>query len=98
MPDQVRPPAPLQSTGNVPGRAGKKESPFFVPPWLHFLGSVVHQFPGFWLWLGRLESSLLEDRLNRVSLQMPIYISGLARSGSTLLHEVISSHPQVATL
>jgi hypothetical protein len=28
---------------------------------------------------------------------MPIYICGLARSGSTLLHQVISSHPQVAT-
>lgn len=28
---------------------------------------------------------------------MPIYVCGLARSGSTLLHEVIASHPQVAT-
>jgi hypothetical protein len=29
---------------------------------------------------------------------MPIYVSGLARSGSTLLHEVIAAHPSVATL
>jgi hypothetical protein len=28
---------------------------------------------------------------------MPIYVCGLARSGSTLLHEVIASHPCVAT-
>jgi hypothetical protein len=28
---------------------------------------------------------------------MPIYVCGLARSGSTLLHEVIASHPGVAT-
>jgi hypothetical protein len=28
---------------------------------------------------------------------MPIYVCGLARSGSTLLHEVIAAHPHVAT-
>jgi hypothetical protein len=28
---------------------------------------------------------------------MPIYVCGLARSGSTLLHEVVASHPGVAT-
>jgi hypothetical protein len=28
---------------------------------------------------------------------MPIYVCGLARSGSTLLHEVVCSHPGVAT-
>jgi hypothetical protein len=51
----------------------------------------------FCLGLGRLESSLLADRLRTVTVRMPIYVCGLARSGSTLLHEIVASVPGVAT-
>jgi hypothetical protein len=88
--DGAAPPAP----GTLPGSA---ESPFDVPSFLHALGGLVHRHPDFWLWLGRLETSLLAAELGRVLLQMPLWVSGLARSGSTLLHEVIASHPSVAT-
>jgi hypothetical protein len=74
-----------------------KESPFYVPPLLHYLGGFVHFSPKFWLWLGRLESNLIAQELSQVSLNSPIYVCGLARSGTTLLHEVISAHPSVAT-
>ncbi|HWB10062.1 MAG TPA: sulfotransferase [Pirellulales bacterium] len=47
--------------------------------------------------MGRLETTSLERQLQPISVTMPIYVSGLARSGSTLLHEVIASHPSVAT-
>jgi hypothetical protein len=77
--------------------AGGKDSPFFVPPLLDGLGGFVHRHRAFWLWLGRLESSLLAEELRPVRVRMPVYVSGLARSGSTLLHEVISAHPDVAT-
>jgi hypothetical protein len=73
------------------------ESPFHVPAFLDFLGGLVQRFPDLWLWLGRLESSQLAEQTARVAVRMPIYICGLARSGSTLLHEVVSSHPGVAT-
>jgi hypothetical protein len=59
---------------------------------------LVQHYPAFWLWLGRRESSLLAEEVRRVVVRMPIYVCGLARSGSTLLHEVICSHPGVATL
>ena len=72
-------------------------SPFYVPPFLDFLGGLVDRFRTFWLGLGRLESSLLDEQLNAVSVRMPIYVCGLARSGSTLLHEIVASHPGVAT-
>jgi Sulfotransferase family len=72
-------------------------SPFCVPAILDFLGGLVQRHRDFWLWLGRLESSALSDATRQIPLSMPIYISGLARSGSTLLHEIISSHPSVAT-
>ena len=85
--------------GGPPPRehASVAASPFDVPPWLHSLGGLVHRHPGFWLGLGRLESSLLAQELRQVAVRMPIYVCGLARSGSTLLHEVVASHPRVAT-
>jgi hypothetical protein len=44
-----------------------------------------------------METNLLADKLRQISVKMPIYVCGLARAGSTLLHEVLSSHPDVAT-
>jgi hypothetical protein len=64
---------------------------------LHFLGGLVHRNRKLFLWLGRLESNQIAQELSQVSLKAPIYVCGLARSGSTLLHEIISSHPNVAT-
>jgi hypothetical protein len=72
-------------------------SPFEVPALLHVLGALVYRHRAFWLWLGRLESSLLAEKIACLRVRTPIYVSGLARSGSTLLHEVIASHPGVAT-
>jgi hypothetical protein len=77
--------------------ATAQESPFFVPPILDTLGGLVGRFPAFWIWMAGLESRRLADRTQQLSVRMPIYVCGLARSGSTLLHEVISSHPSVAT-
>jgi hypothetical protein len=76
---------------------GGTESPFHVPAFLDALGGLVQGCRSFWLWLGRLESSLLEEKVRQVPIRMPIYVCGLARSGSTLLHEIISTHPSVAT-
>src|SRR5262249_1887890 len=45
----------------------------------------------------RLESSLLEEQLRAVSLRIPVYVCGLARSGSTLLHQIVASPGGVAT-
>jgi hypothetical protein len=74
-----------------------KESPFYVPRLLDLLGGWVHQHRNFWLGLGRLETSLLEDELRTVAVTRPVYVCGLARSGSTLLHEVLAAHPGVAS-
>ncbi len=74
-----------------------QDSPFYVPPILDFLGTWVDRLRPLWLGLGRLESSLLADELRTVPLSSPIYVCGLARSGSTLLHEMIAAHPGLAT-
>ncbi|HEV3438411.1 MAG TPA: sulfotransferase [Gemmata sp.] len=74
-----------------------KESPFYVPTVLDLLGGLVNRFPRPWLWFGNLESSLLASEIVNTPVVKPIYVCGLARSGSTLLHEILSSHPGVAT-
>jgi hypothetical protein len=73
------------------------DSPFFVPPALAATMRLFRRFPKFWLWLGKVESTVLAPQFSQVAITKPIYVCGLARSGSTLLHEVVSSHPGVAT-
>jgi hypothetical protein len=74
-----------------------KDSPFYVPPLLDLVGGWTHRHRDFCLGLGRLETRLLGRELHAVPLTMPVYVTGLARSGSTLLHEIIAAHPGVAT-
>jgi len=82
----------------APASAGTADaSPFHVPLLLHVLGDLVHRYRSFWLRLGRWESRSLADQLRDRPVRAPVYICGLARSGSTLLHEVVASHPAVAT-
>jgi hypothetical protein len=87
----------VHSSATEGASLGGKDSPFYVPPFLHALGGLVERHPAFWLWFGRLESRVLEPQLRSVSVRAPIYVCGLARSGSTLLHEFVASHPDVAT-
>ncbi len=99
----MRPATPTPETdANSLSRAPRppdsdKNSPFYVPPFLDFLGLLVERFRTFGLGLGRLESAVLENQLNAVSIRMPIFVCGLARSGSTLLQEIVASAPGVAT-
>ena len=74
-----------------------KDSPFYVPSFLDLLGGLVDRFRTILLGLGRLETSLLQEQLAAISVSKPVYVCGLARSGSTLLHQIVASAPGVAT-
>ena len=63
----------------------------------HMMSSLVHYTRGMWQWLGEVETKVLADELSAVEIDAPVYVSGLARSGSTILLRVISSHPEVVT-
>ena len=63
----------------------------------HLFVNLVHRFPWFWIRFANFESAALRDRLERVRIERPIFICGLARSGSTILLELIASHPAVTT-
>ncbi|MFZ5654183.1 MAG: sulfotransferase [Pseudomonadota bacterium] len=70
---------------------------FAVSAWMHLLSGLVERYPRFWIRLGRLETALLRERLEAIEIRAPIYVAGLARSGSTMLLEVLARHPDCAS-
>jgi hypothetical protein len=57
---------------------------------------MIASTPRVWKALGNLESFTLGKGLHSQEIIKPIFVSGVARSGSTILTEVISQHPQLA--
>lgn len=70
---------------------------FRVAGWMDRLGRIVCDRPGPMRAVARFESKLIEDRLAEIPIEAPIWIAGLARSGSTVLLELLASHPAAAT-
>lgn len=61
--------------------------------WIDTIGGFVARTPGFWQWLAKVETSSNRDALDAIRIEKPIYVTGLARSGSTILLELLESHP-----
>jgi Sulfotransferase family len=74
----------------------EKGSQLSVAGWTDKLSGLQARYPGFWIGLGNLESRVLSDRLADIRIEKPIYIAGLARSGTTILLELLSLHPQLS--
>ncbi len=68
-----------------------------VPTWMHVLGGWIHRHPQAWIRLGNLETRLVQDAIVDIKVEKPVYVAGLARSGTTVLLERLAEHPQVAT-
>ena len=68
-----------------------------MPGWIDMLGGLMDRAGGLMRWMGNLESSTHRDVLDEIPLDRPIYVAGLARSGSTILLEVLARHPDAAT-
>ena len=64
---------------------------------MRFFGWLVHAHPNFWIDVGKLETRLLKGRLAGRAVQAPIYITGLARAGTTLLLNLLASHPRLTS-
>ena len=73
------------------------ENAFRVPLTRHLLESAVHAFPRLWTRLGGVESRFLESQLAKTEIDRPVYVAGVARSGSTILLEALASHRAAAT-
>ena len=74
-----------------------REDTFQVPTWVHLVGGFISRHPDLWIKLGEMESSYLADEIAALAIERPIYIAGLARSGTTILLEIVASQPGIAT-
>lgn len=61
------------------------------------LEGLVHGSPRCARWLGNLESKVYRRELEQRTIDRPVFIGGLARSGSTILLEALAAHPAVGT-
>jgi hypothetical protein len=68
-----------------------------MPDWLDRLGGLVERTAGLWQKLAALESLAYRAELDAIRIDRPIYVAGLARSGSTILLELLAGRPEVAT-
>lgn len=70
---------------------------FSVSTAMHIGSWLVCENPGIWKRLADFESLLLSDEMDAVTIESPIWVTGLARSGSTLLLEILAGIPGVAS-
>jgi hypothetical protein len=70
---------------------------FQVPLGRHVMSGLVHHARWLWRGLGNLETSLVRAQVEQTPIVKPIFVSGLARSGTSVLIEILASHPSVAT-
>lgn len=64
-----------------------------VPGLLRFKTVMMTWFRPLYKKLGDLESWVLKAELQDTSVQQPIYVTSLPRSGTTILSEILSQHP-----
>ena len=62
-----------------------------------FLGKLIEKYPSFFLKLGCFETQWVEDAISSIEINRPVYVTGLARSGSTILLEFLAAHSDVAS-
>jgi sulfotransferase family protein len=77
--------------------AGDRLASFQVAGWMDALGTILCQRNSLMRAAAAWESRLLRERLDRQPISAPSWITGLARSGSTILLELLASHPQLAS-
>lgn len=70
---------------------------FEVAPWVDRLGAFISARPRLWIALGELETRLLSDEIDGTAIVQPIYLSGVARAGSTILLETLARHPDLVS-
>jgi hypothetical protein len=75
----------------------KTDPAFQVSGFDHFLSSLIADHPKLWIGLGNIETKALADEIANVEVKAPIYVTGLARAGTTIALEILASHPDVGT-
>jgi hypothetical protein len=75
----------------------KKPALVHLPAALHLQSRFFAASAGLWCQLGKLETAVLGDELHEVEVRKPVYVSGLARSGTTILTEMLERHAELTS-
>ncbi|MHA1937062.1 MAG: sulfotransferase [Candidatus Thorarchaeota archaeon] len=75
----------------------EKHKQFDFPAPMYFIAKLAHQLPTLANAMHQTESIYLRTRLKDYSVDRPIYVTGMARAGTTITLEMLSQHPSVAT-
>lgn len=68
-----------------------------VPAGLYRRTAFFNATAPLWRALSRLESAVLADALSGISVDRPIFIAGVPRSGTTVITEMLARHPDVTS-
>ena len=68
-----------------------------VPAALYYKTRFVMSTRPLWLALARLESRVLADDLADVTIDRPVYVTGLARAGTTIVTEMLAESEQLTS-
>ncbi|MBP3127064.1 sulfotransferase [Thalassospira sp. ER-Se-21-Dark] len=82
---------------NATAKQASNSNAFHVAGWDHWLSGLVSRHPQHWIRLGNFETRLAADAIEDIRIEKPIFIAGLARSGSTILLETLAGHADAAT-
>jgi hypothetical protein len=75
----------------------QKFQEFQFPAPMYFVAKFFHEFPTFANLVHTIESLYLKEKIEEINIEKPIYITGLARSGTTITLEMLCQHPDVVT-
>ncbi|MFX0091159.1 MAG: sulfotransferase [Candidatus Hodarchaeota archaeon] len=74
----------------------KKYNEFDFPAPMYFIAKFFHEFPTLANTIHTIESFKLRKKMEEIDIDRPIYITGFARAGTTIVLEMLSQHPDVA--
>lgn len=78
-------------------RSESGQAQFDFPAPMYYIAKLAKTIPALANTLHSLEFSKLRKELETYKVDRPIYVTGLARAGTTITLEMLSQHPDVAT-
>lgn len=66
-----------------------------MPAGLYRRTALFAATAGLWKRLAALESAVLRGEIEKVGIDRPVFVAGVARSGTTIITEMLSRHPDV---
>jgi hypothetical protein len=68
-----------------------------VPSGLYYQSRFFAATRGLWRRLAELETRVLGGEINQRRVDRPVYVAALARSGTTIVTEMLAQHPQLTS-